>query len=125
MAVGARHPDQRIAAFVHGGVIGAALAVATRAQNFAINGSANGAISRLVLTEGRMVLRGFNDCASGMIHRFRWLGFWVPRQAQVIAIEGHSQKVLRVQDCQASGGRRAAQQITSWGKNRYDLDGWG
>ena len=58
-----RHTDQRIAAFVHGGVIGAALAVATGAQNFAFNGSANGAISRLVLIEGRMVLRGFNDCA--------------------------------------------------------------
>ena len=58
-----RHPDQQISAFGHGRVIGAALAVATGAQNFAFNGSANGAISRLVLTEGRMVLRGFNDCA--------------------------------------------------------------
>ena len=46
----ARHPDQRIEAFVPGGVIGSALAVATGAQNFAFNGSANGAISRLVLT---------------------------------------------------------------------------
>ena len=32
-----RHPDQRISAFVHSRVIGAALAVATGAQSFAIN----------------------------------------------------------------------------------------
>ena len=46
----ARHPDQQIAAFMHRRVIGEALAVATGAQNFAFNGSANGAISRMVLT---------------------------------------------------------------------------
>lgn len=56
------HADQRVAAFVHGGVIGAALALASGAQPFAFNGAANGSISRIVLTQGRMIVRGFNDC---------------------------------------------------------------
>ena len=56
------HADQRVAAFVHGGVIGAALALASGAQPFAFNGAANGSISRIVLTQDRMIVRGFNDC---------------------------------------------------------------
>jgi probable phosphoglycerate mutase len=59
--IAAAHPGQRIAAFVHGGVIGAALAIATGARAFAFNGAANGSISRLVLHDGAMILRGFND----------------------------------------------------------------
>lgn len=55
------HRDQRVAAFVHGGVIGAAMAVATGAHPFAFNGAANGSISRIVLTGERMIVRGFND----------------------------------------------------------------
>lgn len=58
-----RHPDQRIAAFVHGGVIGAALAIATGARPLAFLGAANGSISRLVIHDGTMTLRGYNDCA--------------------------------------------------------------
>jgi len=58
-----RHPDQRVAAFVHGGVIGAAMAIATGAQPFAFNGAANGSISRIVLSDGHMIARGFNDCS--------------------------------------------------------------
>ena len=58
-----RHPDQRIAAFVHGGVIGAALALACGGDAFAFNGAANGSISRLVIRGSDMVVRGFNDCA--------------------------------------------------------------
>jgi len=60
--IAARHPNQRIAAFVHGGVIGAAMAIASGAQPFAFSGAANGSISRIVLTENRMIIRGFNDC---------------------------------------------------------------
>lgn len=56
-----RHPDQKVAAFVHGGVIGCILAHATGAQAFAFNGCNNGAISHIVMTEGRIIVRGFND----------------------------------------------------------------
>ena len=56
-----RHPDQKVAAFVHGGVIGCILAHATGAQPFAFNGCNNGAISHIVMTEGRIIVRGFND----------------------------------------------------------------
>ncbi len=57
------HPDRRIAAFVHGGVIGAAMAVATGAQPFAFNGAANGSVSRIVIRDEEIVVRGFNDVA--------------------------------------------------------------
>jgi probable phosphoglycerate mutase len=57
------HPDERVAVFVHGGVIGAALAVASGCEPFAFVGAANGSISRLVIQGDRMTVRGFNDCA--------------------------------------------------------------
>ena len=41
------HPDQTVAVFVHGGVIGAALSLATGADAFSFLGSNNGAISAL------------------------------------------------------------------------------
>lgn len=63
LRIAARHPDQRVAAFVHGGVIGAALAMASGAAPFAFNGAANGSISRLVIRGQEMTVRGFNDCA--------------------------------------------------------------
>ena len=55
------HADQRVAVFVHGGVIGAALALATGSQPFAFLGAANGSISRLVIKGDRMTVRGFNE----------------------------------------------------------------
>jgi len=61
MRIAAAHPDQQIAAVVHGGVIGAALSLASGAAPFAFNGAANGSISRLVINGERMVVRGFND----------------------------------------------------------------
>lgn len=63
LGIAARHPDQRVAAFVHGGVIGAALAIATGSRGFAFEGAANGSISRLVIDGETMRVRGFNDCA--------------------------------------------------------------
>lgn len=57
------HPDQRVAVFVHGGVIGAAMSIATGARPFAFNGAANGSISRLVIRGDTMIARGFNDTA--------------------------------------------------------------
>lgn len=55
------HPDELVAVVVHGGVVGAALAMATRAEAFAFNGAANGSISRLVIHGEQMIVRGFND----------------------------------------------------------------
>lgn len=55
------HPDERVAVFVHGGVIGAALAIATGCAPFAFLGAANGSISRLVIQGAQMTVRGFNE----------------------------------------------------------------
>ena len=63
MRIAARHPDAQVAVVVHGGVIGAALAVASGSQPFAFNGAANGSISRLVVLGEQMIVRGFNDVA--------------------------------------------------------------
>ena len=59
--IAAAHADQKVALFVHGGVIGAALAMATGSEPFAFLGAANGSISRLVIRDERMVVRGFNE----------------------------------------------------------------
>lgn len=63
LRIAAAHADQRVAVFVHGGVIGAALSIATGARPFAFNGAANGSISRVVIRGERMTVRGFNDVA--------------------------------------------------------------
>jgi probable phosphoglycerate mutase len=56
------HEDQRVAVFAHGGIIGEMLALATGATAFAFT-SDNSAISQLVITPGRWILRRFNDTA--------------------------------------------------------------
>jgi 2,3-bisphosphoglycerate-dependent phosphoglycerate mutase len=61
--IAAAHPDQRVAAVVHGGVIARALALATGSRPFAFLGADNGSISRLVIMPQRWVLRGYNDTA--------------------------------------------------------------
>ena len=63
LRIAAAHRDQLIAAVVHGGVIGAAMSIASGAPPFAFSGAANGSISRLVIDGDRMVVRGFNDVA--------------------------------------------------------------
>ncbi|MHA6261847.1 histidine phosphatase family protein [Arenibacterium sp. CAU 1754] len=63
LRIAAAHPDQRVAVVVHGGVIGAAMAIASGAQPFAFNGAANGSISRIVIRGDRMWPKGFNDIA--------------------------------------------------------------
>lgn len=63
LRIAAAHPDARVAAFVHGGVVGAAMALAARAEPFAFNGAENGSISRIVVHGNDMTVRGFNDCA--------------------------------------------------------------
>lgn len=55
------HPDELVAVVVHGGVVSAALAIATGSPAFAFNGADNGSISRLVIRGEQMTMRGFND----------------------------------------------------------------
>jgi len=57
------HPDQCVAAFVHGGVIAHILHMATASRPFAFTGAANGSISHIVLTAKRILVRSFNDSA--------------------------------------------------------------
>ena len=59
--IAAAHPDQRVAVFAHGGVIGQILAQATGSRPFALGGADNASISHLVVTGDRWVLRRFND----------------------------------------------------------------
>lgn len=56
------HPDQRVAVFSHGGVIGQLMAHASGGgAPFAFTGCDNGSISHLVVTADRWVIRRFND----------------------------------------------------------------
>ena len=59
--IAAAHPNEQVAVVVHGGVIAAALAMATRAPSFTFIGADNGSISRLVVGPDFIRLRGFND----------------------------------------------------------------
>jgi 2,3-bisphosphoglycerate-dependent phosphoglycerate mutase len=61
--IAAAHPDERVAAFTHGGVISQALALASRSRPFAFLGADNTSISQLVITDGFWLVRGFNDTA--------------------------------------------------------------
>lgn len=56
-----QHPDQKVVAVVHGGVIGHILAHATGSSPFAFNGADNGSISRIVMHGGGIKVRSFND----------------------------------------------------------------
>ncbi len=60
-AISRRHANEVVVAVVHGGIVGHILAHATGAEPFAFNGCDNGSISHIVLTEGKIVVRGFND----------------------------------------------------------------
>ncbi len=59
----AAHPGQCVVAFTHGGVIGEALALASRSRPFAFTGADNASISRLVVVGDLWIVRGFNDTA--------------------------------------------------------------
>jgi probable phosphoglycerate mutase len=56
-----KHPDQTVAVFTHGGVIGQIIAEATGARGFAFTGSDNCGISHLVVTHDRWIVRAWND----------------------------------------------------------------
>jgi probable phosphoglycerate mutase len=55
------HPDQRVVAVVHGGVIGVLLGHATGGRPFAFVGADNASISHVVAVDRRWILRRFND----------------------------------------------------------------
>jgi probable phosphoglycerate mutase len=57
----ADHPDQRVAVFTHGGVIGQILAEATGSRPFAFVGADNGSLSEVVVFDGHWVVRRYND----------------------------------------------------------------
>ena len=59
--IAARHPDQLVVAVVHGGIVGHILSHASASSPFAFNGCDNGSISQVVMVEGRLIVRGFND----------------------------------------------------------------
>ena len=56
-----QHPEQRVAVFTHGGVIGRILADASGARPFAFNGADNGSISHVVVLGDRWIVRRYND----------------------------------------------------------------
>jgi probable phosphoglycerate mutase len=57
----AAHPDQRVAAFVHGGVIGMIMSMATGSRPFGMIGADNGSISEIVVLGEDWAVRRFND----------------------------------------------------------------
>ncbi len=59
--IAASHPDEHVAVVAHGGVIGQLLALATGSQRFAFVGVDNAAISQIVVSGDRWILRRFND----------------------------------------------------------------
>lgn len=59
----AAHPDQRVVAFVHGGVIGMTMSLATGARGFGMIGADNGSIHEIVVLGEDWTVRRFNDTA--------------------------------------------------------------
>ncbi|HEY8525725.1 MAG TPA: histidine phosphatase family protein [Acidimicrobiales bacterium] len=59
--IAAAHPDETVVVVSHGGVIGQILAEAAGIRGFAFNGSDNAAISHLVVTGDRWIIRRYND----------------------------------------------------------------
>ena len=58
-----RHPDEKVVAVVHGGVIGHITAHASGARPFAFNGADNGSITHIVMLADMLKVRSFNDNA--------------------------------------------------------------
>ena len=61
--IAANHPDQLVVAVVHGGVIGQIIAQATGARSLAFTGSDNGSISHIVIHNGTVMIRRYNDAS--------------------------------------------------------------
>jgi probable phosphoglycerate mutase len=61
--IASKHPDQTVAVFTHGGVIGRAVAEASGARPFAFLAANNASITHLVVIGDRWAVRSFNDTA--------------------------------------------------------------
>jgi probable phosphoglycerate mutase len=59
--IAGRHPDECVAVFTHGGVIGQVLAAAASSRPFAFTGADNGSISHVVVDGDQWIVRRFND----------------------------------------------------------------
>lgn len=59
--IAAAHPDEVVAVFCHGGVIGAILGHLARSHPFLFNRSDNAGISHIVVGDGEGIIRRFND----------------------------------------------------------------
>lgn len=57
------HPDERIAVFTHGGVIGQIIELAAGARPMTFLGAANGSLSQVVISGDRWIVRRFNETA--------------------------------------------------------------
>jgi probable phosphoglycerate mutase len=61
--IGTAHPDERVVAVSHGGVIGHLLHRVTGSRRFAFSGPDNASISEVVVDPNRVLLRRYNDVA--------------------------------------------------------------
>lgn len=61
--IAAAHPDQVVAVFTHGGVIGRVMSEATGSRPLAFSGAANGSISEIIVMPDRWAVRSYNDTA--------------------------------------------------------------
>jgi probable phosphoglycerate mutase len=61
--IAAAHPNQRVMAVVHGGVIGMILAIASGSRTLAFTGVDNASISQIVVLGDQWIVRRFNDTA--------------------------------------------------------------
>jgi probable phosphoglycerate mutase len=61
--IAAAHPDEMVAVFTHGGVIGRVMAEATGAKPLSFAGAANGSISELIVMPDVWAVRSYNDTA--------------------------------------------------------------
>jgi probable phosphoglycerate mutase len=59
--IAADHPDETVAVFTHGGVIGQIISIATGAANLAFSQSDNASITHVVLQPRRWTVRRYND----------------------------------------------------------------
>src|SRR3546814_16238902 len=62
--IAATHPDQRVAVFAHGGIIGQILSMATASRPFAFSGADNASLSHIVVAPARGFVRRFTDLRS-------------------------------------------------------------
>jgi 2,3-bisphosphoglycerate-dependent phosphoglycerate mutase len=62
LRIAARHANERVAVFTHGGIIGSLAALATRGRPFAFVGADNASLTHIVVNgEDGWILRRFND----------------------------------------------------------------